>query len=391
MFPLKKSYLIPCIIFVCIGIPLQAQTDTICDFCGASIPAYQPYCDQCGNWMVSGNNEIDFAFSTTIGYNRAKMNAVSTFNLGQLQLVADWERTEDTLAAVATYRFYLKPRYQHPNVPFAFIPYNYRNNIVDIAGAFINDDYTLIDKGDLPFHSELGFKAKVLGINTLYYFNRIFVGGGLRYMRQTRDDLESDDWCNRTVILSGSFGFYNPQNRTGITIQFHDLSYDRSRGDEDMQFIRLSPFIEYLPTPEILLGANLDYYFESGESDYFETKFPIWAKYIMTEYWWEFIASLSYYNDYEDIHEYDFQVSARKYIHDISVHVMYGYFRRTIDAMSGGFEYIKTQTGADIALYDRTILLDVSGFYHIGERDSIGHFYNYTNLGVSAGLQVFFR
>jgi len=388
----KTLYTFLFIILAGLCIPSQARTDTICDFCGASIPSGQSYCDKCGNWISSVDNEIKYEFSATAGYNHANMNAVFTMGDGDDIWVSDWENTYDTVTLAASYRFYLKPRYQHPDVPFAFIPYNYRSNFLDIAAARVNDEYTYDDKGDYPNYSKLEYNARLFSVNTLYYFDRVFVGGGLDYTYQTRDDFESDDWLNQAVILSGTFGFHNPRHRIGMNIQFHDLSYDRSYKDDDAQFFRLKPFVEYLPTPKILLGIGLDYFLETGSnSSYYELKIPLLAKYIMTEHWWEFVASFSYYNNENDINEYDLQVGIRKFFHDISVHLLSGYFRRTNDFASGAFEYVKVQAGADIALCNRTILLGTSGYYHSGESSFVDPAPDYDNYGINGGLHLFFH
>lgn len=281
----------------------------------------------------------------------------------------------DTLDIGIGYKYYFNSRYNHPDIPFGYMPYNYRSSVIEVAGIL----------GDLTFKSEQrwGYQPtsnaetersiKIISGGYTYYQSKIFHGLGGSYYRKTDDDLATDEFLVERKSMSATFGHHSPQGRFGIATFWQNISGNRKFGsllDSEVNgtYFRIIPFLEQTPKPNILIATAFDFIWRSDAGDFKSYTIPLQIKHLNFRKWWEFGIGTSYSFDDNDMRRFRIGGFTRKFIKDFSVSFGVDYFRRWIKDTDNIFSMVTFKTGGELT-FNRRITIGVSTWFGVGNDD----------------------
>lgn len=362
MYNPRIIHLLVLIIMVLTFTGLSAQEKTTCSYCKQAFTTRSLYCTHCGTWWVSPDNIIKNEMTLAGYFDRTESEGTGLDTLGN---PSDFTGSDDRLAVEFSFRHYFNSRYQHPIVPFSFIPYNYRSDFIE-AAVSLSDISSEFDFPGGDIDTEHNAKAMTVALSGIRHLDKMFLGGSLTYSKRFDDELASDEWSDQWIVVRGNAGYYNPSTKIGVDIQLQDIKYNGDGGESGDQNLRLKPFVEYLPTPTLLLTGSVDYLFDTGD-DYYKYGIPVEMRYITLDNWWEFAILFSYYGDKSDLEEVNIAVEIGKLYRNSSVFVKPQYTRTSNKNFDGTITGTRVLFGGTHAFMNRRFLLTASAYYGSGE------------------------
>ncbi len=362
---------------------LNASEFTTCSNCKQAFSTRSLYCTHCGAWWTSPDHIVKNEISIMTDY--YKMDADGTEP-------APYTIMYDTLSFGLTFRHYFNTRYQHPIVPFSFIPYNYRSDYIEFSAGLsdINYEFHELDDPGLMGNYKDSKSHEFFSLNGLYHLEKVFFGGNLAYSNLTIDDVDSDEYSDKLFAFGGSVGYHNTMAKLGLNLQYSNISRNRTYALEDNNSVSINPFIEYLPTPTMLISAGFNYLSKSSEDDNDEYAIPVQVKYVTLDDWWEFIFSFSYNDEKDGLNILDLSLEINKMFLDASVFIKPQYIRRTREDTEGEYKTTRIHFGGTHAFMSRHVMLTVSGFYGFGDSSFMFPDTDITDYRGQVTLKAFF-
>jgi hypothetical protein len=243
----------------------------------------------------------------------------------------------DTTAIVLGLMKYAEERYQHPDVPLRFIPYNYHSSHFGVTLGYTELGYG----GDFGYISHHTSLDEVVGsVGGEYYFSGrylTFVSGDVRYGYQTREGT-SNDRRREQLNLQLATGIHSASYKFGFRVRTtieNDDGLARTDtenagvfGVHNRHYWVLAPFAEYMITPRMMLAAAFERR-PRGKDFLYQWYLPEWqvplaVHYINTEHWFE-VSPTATYMDFSSGYQIAFELGIRHFIGDGEIFVIPGY------------------------------------------------------------------
>lgn len=361
------------VILILLSVNLYATDPTeltTCSYCKKATSTLDFYCTHCGTWWLSPDNIIKNEVTIAADYDKSNYDGQYVYYTVDTSKFAI---SIDSLVFNIIFRHYFDSRYQHPIVPFSFIPYNYRCSYIDISALY--SDITLEHEetggpgGDI--NSKGNHNIKGFSLDGIYFLKKLFFGGNILYSKLSGEKPFADEHSNKQIHLNGVIGLYSSKSKVGIRTGFRNIKIKGVVEKSDYQKIRFNPFIEYSPTPQSLIAAGVDYIFEIDTNCY-EFYIPVQASYVTLDNWWQFNVLFSYYQTKQvpiDSTEIIISGKMEKMYRNSSVYIKPQYIkteRELLGLFNDQYSITCLNLGATYAFMKRHALLDASVYYGFG-------------------------
>lgn|GEM_PF-7072052 len=285
---------------------------------------------------------------------------------------ASEQRIEDTFNFDFTYRYYMNARYNNPNVPFAYIPYNYRADYFELKAGFSREQTSWRKEPSLEAYSRDWHYLFGVNLNLLYHlsnFHSLFWGAGLGFSRRAPDDLFGDNWIYERFDLALQFGCYTSRYKCGFYFETQSVTGNRDAyypaGDK---VVIIKPFVEFTPRPNLRLKAALDYSVYTSDGTRRELAIPLTVDYLLLPRWWELSFNFVFFKNEFDDKTMTIGSKIQKYYNRFSFYLRPEYVERRRD----GTRLDKMFTLLNIGLeytFGRKIIVSASGYYGFGDNE----------------------
>jgi len=203
-------------------------------------------------------------------------------------LYRDWDTgslrtvhgTHDTLSYTVGYRRYFNRRYTHPEVPFGYVPYNYRNSYLECVAVIAQDKSERTPVRISRWHTVGGTGSNTYGafrIALVNHTRRIFYRGEL----QIAGDFGSRDLGDYRASLG--VGLENAVAKLGLdaVITVH------TRGSHTNTALGSRTSLEYTPTPYVRVATTPTWLLDWGAPDIWELSAPVSVAVMIPSLWLE--------------------------------------------------------------------------------------------------------
>lgn len=246
----------------------------------------------------------------------------------------------DTLHGALGYRHYFNARFTDPDVPFAFVPYNYRSNTLEGAFEVARSKFTLKSQRT---SAESGCSRRWyrLGTQTVHHFETFFVAGSIAYSRwlDACDESETakvgsygglcQEACgSRDVRATFGGGWLDEKAKVGAKLRVGRLYDQQATELSDQSFVGVTPFAEVTPSPYFRFAASITLWDAVSHGDYWEMRIPAAVSIVFPEHWWELGLEGWYWLNEREAEVLGVSGVVRKYLGDGSIHVSAAYANR---------------------------------------------------------------
>lgn len=229
----------------------------------------------------------------------------------------------DTLSFMMSGQYYFNSRFVNSSVPFGFIPYDYRSNVVGLFLRYGVEKWKMdydTDSESIFADQEYETRMSVLGLTGQFHLSRHFIGGSFLFQRET------DRGRHRLLQLSATGGWLTRELKVGlrsiVTKEFQGRPFTPTGPDQ--VYVTAQPFIEYTPGSFVKVSAAISRTNAVTFGDYWEMELPVSLSYTIPDRWWEFGVAFAYYKNELDVERYTYKANARKFIGDGSVYALGG-------------------------------------------------------------------
>ena len=332
-------------------------------------------------WPTSKHTIIKHELSQYMSWGRATTEYDLYGYWGQV--IGSEKADLDTLNIGLGYRYYFNSRFNHPGLPYAFVPYNYRSNYFEVSGNIgdFNSKINFDIDGDSQ-ENKYGSGTKSLSTTYIYHHKKVFHGLSGAFYRETDDESFDEDYQIERKLIGANLGLYTIKFKYGVLGQWQDVSGFRKVGASFHQeingtFIRIMPYLEETFSPYLMVAGAFDYGWRSDAGEYKYYRIPLLCSYLNYDVMCEFNVSGEYITrDYGD--DYIFSISktynliikgsARKFLNDISIIGGFTYENFRIKDYEGSESMVTLSAGGDITI-NRRITFSLSLWYGTGNNN----------------------
>jgi len=279
--------------------------------------------DEYGNWLTSEENVLKHEIRLNPAFNRITQKFDGTDTSGR---EIEYKYTYDYYSIEMAYRYYLNRRYYNKDVPFTYIPYNYRSSYIEVSGSYNaeSDEYDYF--GTHKYHG--GYTS----VDFLNHAENLFYGASFEYLERSEKNAFNR---TETIDIEGSIGYYNNNGKYGLGVGYENIwsgrQYRISR--DNRMLVRF--FGEEMINPSLVVSASVNYLFDTDGGDEYWFEIPISGAYLIPYAWWEFETGFCYTKSklisILDDKTYDWFMTARKYLNTMAFSAGLGYSVKTYE------------------------------------------------------------
>ncbi len=263
------------------------------------------------------------------------------------------ELEESIKGGSLAFNWYRTPRFEHPDVPFGFIPYNYRSSQFQVAGFYSKEDFTVTYGGGLT--DTFGVKNYGLVLSQVQYAQ----SGFFSIAELQAQGIDGPQFRHSLAVFTARalIGGQNERVRggagLGVENQAENLIDAVRSGEESFSIIYVPLLFEITPSQFFRIAVLPEYAIpENGPSSY---ELPVDISGMLPENWIELRFRWTLADEEQGFASHKFNVQARKHFMQSSIfsELELSFFGRDQDRsttfIGGGFDYVSRYSSQPIA------------------------------------------
>jgi hypothetical protein len=344
------------IVLGCAGVCLGSDGSLVCKACEHGNLVGVFICEKCGYWLESSERPIK---------NEATLG-VSVANSSNEMKWYIWDRNEwrseilevnsDTMTIWADLVHYSEGRYQHPEVPLRFIPYNYRTNSFGLSLSSSVTDFWLNNEYDEP--ASTAKEAYWTSVGGQHYFqdnNPVFITGNVLYEHQSVDGIYNYEWKRQWFVSDLAVGLQSPKYKLSLTVHNNTWSPEHLFSAGSMHYWSAGSFLEYMINPRLMVRTGYERLLENDDYDRAWTV-PFSLSYISPEPWLE-LGPKAVYARYEWGDIFNAEFGLRRFFGDNEIYFIPKYTCYDLKSVTGTNSLVTLTMGGSLVSQRRFIVL----------------------------------